>query len=261
MLARWTGLQTDLAEARADLAALRADADALREDAAELRSDAGCLRADLADARVDARWLRTSLEAAEAARDQAEEEASALTTLLVAVTADRDGLRGLLRETEEMLETEADARVDAEEALAWERHERGTERKAETERHEVEVEAAAEQALRQVIHLLAEAFARPFNPLPADHELAAAQRCGALIDALTLAKHHAASPEERAAYAELRDQLNARVRDALAASMYDVGAVGRRMAAALALAPADDQLIPNPSEVETVDDLAAGVGA
>jgi hypothetical protein len=248
ILARWTGLQTELAEAHADLTALRADADALREDAAELRSDAGCLRADLADARVDAGALRASLEAAEAAHAEAEKEAAALHTELIGVTL-------LLRETEEELEAESDTRAAAEEALAWERRDRAAER----ERHAAEAEAAAETAVRQLLDGFTDRLSRPML-LPADDRaVAAAERSETLLDALRLAERH--DPEHRDAYLALRVQLHTRLRDALADCVLDMPAFGRRMAVELALAPADDRPIPAPPEAETVDRLAAGVGA
>jgi hypothetical protein len=246
MLAHWTGLEADLAEARADLAALRADADALRDDAAELRSDAGSLRADLIDARVDAGALRASLEGAEADREKAEKEAGALHIELVRLTI-------LLRETEEELEAESDTRAAAEEALAWERRDRAAER----ERHAVEVEAACEKAVRQLLDGFADRLARPVLLPGDDRAVAAAERSEALLDALALAERH--DPEHRDAYAALRIQLHTRLHDALADSVLDMPKFGRVMAAELALAPADDRPIPVPDPVETVDDLAREV--
>jgi hypothetical protein len=250
MLPRWTGLEDDLAQARADLAALRSDAD-------NLRSDAGSLRADLIDARVDAGALRASLENAETARAEAETEATALHTELIGVTL-------LLRETEEELTAESDARVAAEEALAWERRDRAAER----QRHEVEVEAAAEKAVRQLLDGFADRLARPLDlppddpAVPDDMSFAAAERADTLLHALALAQRHAPDPRHRAVYADLHAQLATRFRDALADSVLDMPGFGRRMAAELALAPADDRPAParDTDLIETVDDLPAGVG-
>jgi hypothetical protein len=231
MLARrWSGLENDLAEARADAAS----------------------------AQAHVAQLTTELVAVHRRREAAEADAAALHTELDAAAADRDGLRDILRETEEELESESAGRVDAEADLAWERHDRAAERAAVAEKHQVEVEAAAETAVRRFLDGFTDRLARPVLLPGADPAIVAAERVDTLFAALRLAEHH--DPDNGGDYADLRAQLATRVRDAFAECLLDMSAWGRRMAAELALAPADDRPVPAPPEVETVDDLAAGVG-
>jgi hypothetical protein len=256
MFARWTGLDAELAEARADAASAYAHV-------AQLTTELVAVHRRREAAEEDAAALHTELDAASA-------DAFALGVELVAVTADRDALRDALSDARiaveverEELEIEHRARLIAETTLDWERHERAAEREAAEERHAAEAAAEVETAVRQLLDALADRLARPFY-LPTDDPepgFLTAVRCGLLLDALVLAQRHAPGPEERAAYAALHAQLHTRVHDALAASVYDTGAVELHLAAALALAPADDRPVPAPDMVETVDDLAAEVPA